>query len=69
MKSQTSILNEADLDLVCGGMLGSWKTCPEGTPQGGGAGLYPGYTPCASGTLGGMMASFYHTATGKDLPK
>lgn len=39
-------LDFAELDQVSGGLLGDWKTCPEGTKAGGGPGLYPGSADC-----------------------
>jgi hypothetical protein len=61
MNNQTSILSDAELDIVSGG----FKHC-DSTPAGGGSGLYPDGADCG-GSGGNGIRIFYYAATGKEL--
>lgn len=49
MTNQTSMLKDAELDLVVGGMDRNYKECVNGTKAGGGAGVYPNNVECEGG--------------------
>ena len=56
-------LNIDELDTVVGGTpvtVGgrSWELCDNGTPEGGGAGLYPPGTACATQTVAQVVGAF-----------
>jgi hypothetical protein len=43
-------LNDAELDIVSGGMDPNYKECAYGTTAGGSPGVYPWYADCSSGS-------------------
>ena len=52
----TNLLNDIELDIVVGGLQDGLKECVNGTPQGGGPGVYGQYAEC-SGTYAGWFKS------------
>jgi len=52
-------MNDAQLDLVSGGMDRNFKECVSGTTAGGPSGTYPWYTNCSDGiTVGDLINAF-----------
>jgi hypothetical protein len=50
-------LTITELEAVSGGMDPNFKLCPMGSTAGGGPGVYPLYTTCATQTFVGAVAS------------
>lgn len=59
MNTEISILNDAELDVVNGGMDPNYKECVNGTTAGGPAGTYPSSADCSEGAVIDLINAFH----------